>query len=187
MDPALDPDASALSIYEPIFSTNSYGQPPWEALFPANDVLHYVQYEAHCLLGTRAAMTVQLTITSIVVILGSLSFMLEGCAKKPDPDEVEIRKFQQAGLNLTKPHTINFYLHFPSRSAAEQAATHIRQNGFQAEVNRRMVAREEEWLCLGKKAFIPEWATLRGIRRDLEALASSLHGDYAGWEPVVGK
>ena len=51
MDPAPSRDAFAVPIYEPIYSVNAYGQPPWKGVFPAYDVLHHVQYEVHYLLG----------------------------------------------------------------------------------------------------------------------------------------
>ena len=38
MDPAPSLDAFAVPIYEPIFSINTYGQPPRKGVFPANDV-----------------------------------------------------------------------------------------------------------------------------------------------------
>jgi hypothetical protein len=53
MDPAPAPDAFAVPIYEPIFCINTYGQPPWKVLFPANDVLQYVPYEVHYLFGVK--------------------------------------------------------------------------------------------------------------------------------------
>jgi len=55
MDPSPGRDAFAVPISEPIFSIITYGQPPWEALFPADDVLYCVQYEAHYLLADNEA------------------------------------------------------------------------------------------------------------------------------------
>jgi len=50
-EPLARPRRLALSIYEPVFFINTYGQSLWQALFSPNDVLHYVQYDAHYLLG----------------------------------------------------------------------------------------------------------------------------------------
>jgi|SRR5712671_864020 len=129
-------------------------------------------------------MTVRAAIIKVAVIMGLFSNLF-GSAKKPDPDEAVIVQLRKAGSDLAKPHTIDFYLYFPTESAADQAATRIRQTGFQAEVRR--AAKGEDWLCLGTKMVIPELTTIRGITRDLDALAKSLHGDYDGWEAKVEK
>ena len=110
---------------------------------------------------------------------------LFGCAKKPDLDEAVIIQLQKAGSDLTKPHAIDFYLYFPSESAAEQAASQMRQTGFQVEVWRP--AKSEGWLCLGAKKVVPELSTIQGITRNLNALAKSLNGNYDGWEAQVEK
>src|SRR5687768_18573465 len=119
-------------------------------------------------------MTVRAAIINIAVAMGLLSSLF-GCAKKPDPDEAVIIQLRKAGSNLSKPHTIEFYLYFPTESAAEGAAMRMRQTGFQAEVKR--AAEGDNWLCLGTKKVIPQLATIQGITRDLDALAKSLHGE----------
>ena len=129
-------------------------------------------------------MTVRATIVNIIVVMGILSSLF-GCSKKSDPDEAVIIQLQKAGSDLSKPHTINFYIYLPTESAAEQAATRIRQTGFRAEVRR--AAKGEDWLCLGTKKVIPELTTIQAITRDLNALAKSLGGDYDGWEAKVEK
>jgi hypothetical protein len=112
----------------------------------------------------------------VMGLLGSLF----GCAKQPDPDEAVIIQLKKAGSDVSKPHTIDFYLYFPTDSAAEQAATRMRQVGFQVEVKK--AAKGNDWLCLGTKRVIPELSTIQGITRDLDALAKSFHGVYDGWE-----
>ena len=72
---------------------------------------------------------------SIIVIMGLLSSLF-GCTRKPDPDEAVIIQLRKAGSDLSKPHTIDFYLYFPSQSAAEKAAAQMRQTGYTVEVKR---------------------------------------------------
>jgi regulator of RNase E activity RraB len=127
-------------------------------------------------------MTVRAAIINTVVIMGIISSLF-GCTRKPDPDEAVIVQLQKAGSDLSKPHTLDFYLYFPSQSAAEQAATRMRQTGYAAEV--KTAAKGNDWLCLGTKKVIPELSTIQGITRDLNALARSLQGDYDGWEAKV--
>jgi hypothetical protein len=129
-------------------------------------------------------MTIRAAIINVIAIMGLLSSLF-GCTKKPDPDEAVIIQLRKAGSDLTKPHSIEFYLYFPSQSAAEQAAARIRQTGFQAEVRR--AAKGDDWLCLGRKKIVPELSTIQGITRELKVLAKSLQGDYDGWEAKVEK
>ena len=57
MSPPRGLGAFGLSISEPIpfinTFTNTYGQPPWKALFSPNDALKGVQYDAHYLLDNK--------------------------------------------------------------------------------------------------------------------------------------
>ena len=129
-------------------------------------------------------MTVPRVIINIALIMGVLSSLF-GCTKKPDPDEAVIIQLRKAGSDLSKPHTIDFYLYFPLQSAAEQAATRMKQTGYTVKVDRG--AKGDDWLCLGTKQVIPELSTIQAITRDLNALAASLHGVYDGWEAKVEK
>ena len=131
-----------------------------------------------------SAMRFETAITKLIVVMGLLASLF-GCSKAPDADEAVIVQLRKAGSDLTKPHAIEFYLYFPSESAAGQAATRIRQMGFQADVSPG--AQGEPWLCLGTKKVIPALTTIRAITRDLNALAKSLAGEYDGWEAKVEK
>jgi hypothetical protein len=129
-------------------------------------------------------MRVRIPIINIVVIMGLLA-LLFGCSKKPDLDEATLVQLRKAGSDLTKPHTMDFYLYFPSESAARQAAARMEETGFQVEVKK--AAKGNDWLCLGTKKVIPELSTIQGMTRDLSSLAKSLGGDYDGWEAKVEK
>jgi|SRR6185369_4833560 len=120
-------------------------------------------------------------IAAIMGLLGSLF----GCSRKLDPEEAVIIQLRKAGSDLSKSHSIDFYLYFADESAAQQAAVRMRQTGYQAEVKR--AAKGENWLCLATKQVVPELTTIQGITRDLDALAKSLHGEYDGWEAKVEK
>ncbi len=127
-------------------------------------------------------MNARTAIINFVVITGLVSSLF-GCSRKPDPDEAVIIQLRKAGSDLSKPHTIDFYLYLPSRSAAEQAAAKMRQTGYTVEVKR--AAKGNDWLCLGTKKVVPELATMQRITHELSGLAGSLQGDYDGWEAKV--
>lgn len=100
------------------------------------------------------------------------------------PDQAVLIQLRKAGSDLSKTHAIEFFLYFSSRSLAEQAANQVRREEFQVEVKR--AAQGDEWLCFAIRQLIPELAALQKIRKDFDALATSLGGTYDGWgTPIV--
>ena len=128
-------------------------------------------------------MTFRAAPTAGVLLMGIFSFF--GCSKKPDLDKAVLVQLRKAGSDLSKPHKIEFFLYFPSHSAAEQAASQIRKAGFQVEVE--IASKDNNWLCFATKTMVPELSALRRIRSDFDSLAASLKGDYDGWGTEVEK
>ena len=54
--------------------------------------------------------------------------------EKPDLDQSVLVQLRKAGSDLSKPHNMEFFLYFPTRSVAEKAAPPIRDAGFEVEV-----------------------------------------------------
>jgi regulator of RNase E activity RraB len=110
-----------------------------------------------------------------------------GRPKEPDPDldEAVISRLRKVGSNISKSHKIEFFLYFPSQASADQAAAHIRDSGFQVNVERS--AQGDDWLCFAVKSMAPDLTTLQNIRKDFEQLAVSLNGKYDGWGTEVEK
>jgi regulator of RNase E activity RraB len=100
-------------------------------------------------------------------------------SKPSSPDQMVIAQLQKAGSNLAKPHAIEFFLYFPTESAANQASARIRDAGFQSEVKK--AAQGDTWLCFATKEIVPTQDALETIRNDFGALATSLGGEYDGW------
>jgi regulator of RNase E activity RraB len=105
--------------------------------------------------------------------------------KDTDGDQAVLVQLRKAGSDLSKPHGIEFFVYFPNQDAGEQAASQIRNAGF--EVTVRPSAKGDSWLCLATKKMVPDLASLQKIRRDFEALAGRLGGDYDGWGTPVEK
>jgi regulator of RNase E activity RraB len=104
--------------------------------------------------------------------------------RKPDLDDSVLNQLRKAGSDLSKPHEIEFFLYFPTEAIAEQAASHIREAGF--DVNVKQAAKGNDWLCFATKKMVPELAALQKIRMDFSSLSNSLGGEYDGWgTPVV--
>ncbi|MGD1018834.1 MAG: ribonuclease E inhibitor RraB [Verrucomicrobiia bacterium] len=110
-------------------------------------------------------------------------FNLFGCSRKPGPDEAVLVQLKNAGVDLSKPRTVEFFLYLPTQATAEEAADQVRKDGFQAEV--KPSAKGGDWLCFMTKTMPPTLPELQKIRRDFEAIATTLHGQYDGWGTPV--
>jgi hypothetical protein len=106
-------------------------------------------------------------------------------ARKPDLDDSVLVRLRRAGSNLSLPHAIEFFLYFPTQAIAEQAATQVRDAGFEAEVGSS--AKGNDWLCLATRKMVPELAAMQRIRQNFNSLASSMGGEYDGWGTEVEK
>jgi regulator of RNase E activity RraB len=104
-------------------------------------------------------------------------------SQKQDPDESVLIQLRKSGSDLSKPHTIEFFLYFPTEVIAEQAASHIRESGF--DVNVKQAAKGNDWLCFATKKMVPELAALQKVRDNFNSLVSSMGGDYDGWGTPV--
>ena len=102
-----------------------------------------------------------------------------------DPDREALDRLEQAQSDLSKPHNIEFFLYFSTKTAANDAATQIELQGFKTRVSRS--GKGAEWLCFATKPMIPEHAALLSIRHSFEVLASSFGGEYDGWGARVVK
>jgi regulator of RNase E activity RraB len=119
----------------------------------------------------------------LTLILPAILFMsfsqFFGFAKKPDPDQLVIEQLRKAGSDVSKPHKIEFFLYFPTKSSATEVASTIRKLWFGVDV--APAAQGTQWLCSATKTMIPELPALQKIRREFTALADTKGGEYDGW------
>jgi regulator of RNase E activity RraB len=104
---------------------------------------------------------------------------------KKDLDGSVLVQLRKTGSNLSKPHSVEFFLYFPTKAAAETAASSIRNAGFEVTVKR--AAQGDSWLCFATKVMVPELSDIQRIRQDFTALATSLNGEYDGWGTQIVK
>jgi regulator of RNase E activity RraB len=106
-------------------------------------------------------------------------------SQKADLDDSVLVQLRKAGSNLSKQHQIEFFLYFPTQSAAEQAAVQVRDAGFEVKVD--PAAKGNDWLCFATKKMVPELTAMQEIRSNFNKLASSIGGEYDGWGTAVEK
>jgi len=104
--------------------------------------------------------------------------------QEADPDQQLLDQLKKAGSDLNKPHSIEFFLYFPSEESANQAAAEIRKEGCYVKVDK--AADDSAWLCLATKEMIPEHSELVSLRKRFNEISQNLKGEYDGWgTPVV--
>ena len=98
-------------------------------------------------------------------------------------DQQTLEQLRSAGSNLSKTHTIQFYLYVPSQQDAASAATTLQGNDFDTVV--KLGADGKNWLCLGQKSMTPTIENLTEARQVFSTLATRYRGEYDGWKTAV--
>src|SRR5262245_5883758 len=93
-----------------------------------------------------------ITLIILILLLGVVAFILfrkRGPANKyaveeslveeeslpvAEEDQQVLDQLREAGSDLSKPHAMEFYLHFPSEESANVVALRVKAEGFNAEV-----------------------------------------------------
>ena len=105
----------------------------------------------------------------------------------PDSGDLQvIESLKKHGSDVSRPHPIDFYLYFPSESAARRACSSLTSGGFTA-LRVSQLDASSPWLCLVQKTLVPTDEALTEIRSRLTAIASKLGGEYDGWEAPILK
>ena len=103
-----------------------------------------------------------------------------GSGGPADADAVALRALARAGGHPDRPTEIVNRLYLASEELAESAAGELRFQGLVVEV----MPSGPRWLVQARGTLIPS-RDVRGMRAVFETLASTLDGEYAGWEATA--
>lgn len=98
-------------------------------------------------------------------------------------DQKTLEQLRSAGSDLSKTHSIQFYLYVPSQEEAMAAATTLHGNDFNTVV--KLGADGKTWLCLAQKSMTPTIENLNEARQVFKELATRYRGEYDGWKAAV--
>ena len=99
------------------------------------------------------------------------------------PDQNALEQLRTAGSDLSKTHSVHFYLYVPSQQDAHAAATALQRDDFNTVV--KLGADGKRWLCLGQKTMVPTIENLTEARQIFNTLATQYGGKYDGWKAEV--
>lgn len=101
-------------------------------------------------------------------------------------DAAVVAQLAKAGSDLSKPHSIDFYLYFPTESGAKWAADRLAYMKFQVEV-RPPQENIPQWQLLATRSMRPDVKELEELRAEFNDLTAIQHGVYDGWETQIVK
>jgi regulator of RNase E activity RraB len=102
-----------------------------------------------------------------------------GLGKKEDPDEAILKRLKEQGLDLSKPHNIQFFISFPSQFTADKAAIRIKKSGFHVSI---ITSEKWDWVCRATKKMVPELSEIQNFRTEFGHLIETYNGKYDGWK-----
>jgi hypothetical protein len=96
-----------------------------------------------------------------------------------DEDADAIAELKEAGVDLSKPQTIDFAFYFPDRQGAERTAPKLVAKGFKTRV--QPAGGGKDYLLYARKRLVVSGAAMAEWRKQFEALAAAEKGEYDGW------
>jgi len=101
-------------------------------------------------------------------------------------DVEALQGLKKAGSNLSKPHDAEFFLHFPTEAAAQEAVGKVKAMGLEtAEV--RTGDKPGEWIVYSRKSMKLDGEGLKRMRYHFGRIAKAGGGRYGGWEAAIVK
>ena len=101
-------------------------------------------------------------------------------------DVEALQGLKKAGSNLSKPHDAEFFLHFPTEAAAQEAVGKVKAMGLEtAEV--RTGDQPGEWIVYSRKSMKLDAEGLKRMRYHFGRIAKAGSGRYGGWEAAIVK
>lgn len=96
-----------------------------------------------------------------------------------------LKLLKKRGSNLKKPHAIEYYVYFKTKTAARKARPLLRKKKFHVELLTDSSAKR--WICLAIKEMLPRYEAIRKTERALDRLSKPFGGWCDGWGTQVEK
>lgn len=107
----------------------------------------------------------------------------ESLAEPRQEDLERIEELRRAGSKLRLPHPLRSFVVVPDEQAALQARDALQEEGFRCTVR---ALPDGRWMVTAVTHAVPRPGIVTRVREQVEAVAKTLDGEYAGWEsPLV--
>jgi len=106
-------------------------------------------------------------------------------------DLAVLKRLEELGSDLSKPHQLDFFLYFPSEESAKLAAKKIENEGYIVKANpeaspwwKRLFSKPL-WSVSTTKSMIPTKGAVLEISGWFNEIAQDCGGEYDGWGTEV--
>jgi hypothetical protein len=100
-----------------------------------------------------------------------------------DADGDALRSLQKDGLDLKKPHSVEFFIAVPDRQTGEKLSQVLKGEGFNCFLDQD--DETDEWACSCSKRMLLNYSELIKIQNKLDTI-SKPHGGFSdGWGVFV--
>lgn len=89
---------------------------------------------------------------------------------------------EHVGIDTSARRPFDFYLYFPTESAAAAAGRELSESGFRCQVRPSV---RGEWLCLAGARLVPDESAMETVFHLMETMAEDFGGAFDGWETQV--
>lgn len=96
-----------------------------------------------------------------------------------------LKLLKKRGTNPRKPHAIEYYVYFQTKTGARKARARIRQKGFHVEL--LSDSSGKRWICLSILEMLPRYKEILTVKKKLNTLAKPFGGHCDGWGTQVEK
>ncbi len=118
----------------------------------------------------------------IIACVLALLFRERGPARS-GADAEGIERLAKAGSDVTRVHTIEFLLYFPSRASADEASARLKTEGYR--VSTEGGAMGTRCVLRATRSMVPLLSELQALRSRLDELAAREGGLYDDWRAEV--
>jgi len=100
----------------------------------------------------------------------------------PNTDDGEmLREMHKAGMDLTAPHNIDFFINFGKKKDAEKMQAEVEKNGTEAIYSLDENEDHDGWILCCTIAMVPRHDDIIEIERAFDKIAATHKGESDGW------
>ncbi len=96
-------------------------------------------------------------------------------------DGAVLLEMHQAGMDLTIPHNIDFFLNFQKKKDAEKMREEVEANDSEATFSLTENDTHDGWVLCCTKRMIPTHDNIIHCERAFDKIAAKHHGESDGW------
>lgn len=117
---------------------------------------------------------------ALPAVLAALGFVVAARRRNRRPSDRDVlERLRQGGSDLSQPHLVEFFLHFPTRDVALRVADVAAAEGFEASVGPGAGSKYQ--IVLATREMVPALSELAGMGERFARLAAAEGGTYEGW------